>query len=112
MKRPFHAVANLNGATLVDLKDPGVNGTVYLTRATLSITTHVNAKTVSIQDNAGSPVVVAVANDLTVAAGVPDVKTWDFGKYGVPLTKGKKLQTVGQAAGSAGIVYAEGFVLS
>lgn len=108
--RHFSGYGALNAGTLVDLELPNSSSsTIYVTKITLSIVTHANGKLVAIQDDNSSPVVIAKHLDATAAAGVPSVVTWDFGKWGIPITIGKKLQCVSEAAGVAGWVYAEGY---
>lgn len=111
-KRTWHGQATLNGATLVALKTAVTGKTVYVTKITASITTHANAKFLAVQDDAGSPVVIAKHNDLTAAAGVPSVVTWDFGTYGIAVTADKGLNAVSEASGVAGVVYAQGYTIS
>lgn len=110
MRFNFGVTCTLNGATVVVGRAP-YNSTsqTYLTKATLSIVTHANAKFVKIQDSTGTPVVFAQHNDLTAAAGVPSVVTWDFGKTGIPMSLGKGVNAVSEAAGVAGYVYLEGY---
>lgn len=84
---------------------------IYVTGLILTITTHANAKNVTFEDNAGTPVVCAVYNDLTVAAGANQGQpiTYDFGKRGFKLTQGKQLQVVSDSAGPAGSFVAYGY---
>ena len=109
MNIPFAVSGALNDATVVSLRAvKSTANTLYVTKITLSIVTHANAKFVAIQDNNGSPKVIAKHGDLTGAAGVPSVVHWDFGAEGIPLTLGKDLTCVSEAAGVTGYVYAEG----
>lgn len=113
-KRFWRGQAILNNGTAVVLRTAksATTSTIFVTKITLSITTHANTKTVSVQDTAGSPLVIAVHNDLTAAAGVPSELSWEFGDRiygGVQLTTGANLTAVSQASGVAGIVYAEGY---
>lgn len=110
VKRPFAGSGALNAATAVDIVDPGATGTVFLTYASLSITTHAAGKLAQVQDSSGSPVVFAKHLDAAAAAGVPSFVEWRFGKKGVPMTLGKKCQVVSEAAGVAGYMYCEGYV--
>lgn len=112
MKKAWFGQGVLNDATVVALKALTVGRTVYVTKLTLSIKTHANAKFVAFQDDAGTPIVIAKHGDLTGAAGVPSVVTWDFGKGGVALTASKGLNAVSEASGVAGTVYAEGYTNS
>lgn len=99
MRKPFTVSGGFNAATAVDLLDVGTLRTIWVTKITLSIITHVNAKFCGVQDSAGTPVLVAKHNDLTAAAGVPSTVVWDFGPTGFPLTAGKKLQNISEASG-------------
>jgi hypothetical protein len=110
MARRFSGKADLNNATPVTLESvEETTSTIFVTKITLSITTHATGKFVAVQDTAGSPYVIAKHIDATAAAGVPSVVHWDFGAGGVPITAGKNLQCVSEAAGVAGIVYVEGY---
>jgi hypothetical protein len=106
---PFGLDVNLNAATAVDIVDPGATGYVYVTKVTLSITTHANAKFAGAQDS--TPTVFANHIDATAAAGVPSVVTWDYGKRGKKLALGKKLQAISEVGGPSGQIYAEGYIL-
>lgn len=99
------ATTPTNGAAL------SANHTIYVQRIVWSITTHVNAKSLTIQDSNSSPKIIANHQDVTATAGQQDVFVWDFGPRGVPLTEGKSLQYVANAggSGSVGIVHIEGY---
>ncbi len=113
LKKPFADVGTLNNATAVRIRTLAVSsGTIYVTKATLSIITHANAKLVAVQDDNGTPKVICKHIDATAAAGVPSTVTWDFGKEGIPVTTGKNLDVVSEAAGVTGYVYVEGYELS
>jgi hypothetical protein len=110
--RPFANTVGFNNATAVDVFDPGSTKTAYVTKATLTIVTHVNGKFAGLQDSAGTPVVWCKHIDATAAAGVPSVVTWDFGKKGIPMTAGKKVQAISEASGFDGLeayLYVEGY---
>lgn len=110
LRRPWHAQATLNDATVTELHAGRNSGTtIYVTKVTLTITTHANAKFVKVQDDADTPYVIAQHTDATAAAGVLSVVTWDFGKHGIALTAGKDLDIVSEASGVAGKVFAEGY---
>ena len=110
MRRPWHAQATLADATVTELHAGRNAGTtIYVTKVTLVITTHANAKFVKVQDDNGTPYVIAFHSDLTAAAGVPSTVTWDFGKHGIALTAGADLDIVSEASGVGGKVYAEGY---
>lgn len=109
-KKPWYGYGAFNAATAVDLHVPkNSSSTVFVTKFTVSITAHANGKLLQLQDSAGSPVVYAKRVDLTAAAGVPDTVTWDFGKYGIPMSTGKNAQGVSEASGPTGYFYAEGY---
>lgn len=109
-KRKWYGSATLNADTPVEIHaGHAADSTIYVTKVTLTIITHANAKFVAVQDDNGTPKVIAKHNDLTAAAGVPSVVTWDFGEQGIPLTNGKDLDCVSESSGVAGIVYAEGW---
>jgi len=111
MRIPFSGFAALNGATAARIKTvPSAGAQIFVTKATLSVTTHA-AKFVKVQDDATTPVVIAQHTDAAAAAGVPSTVTWDFGKHGISITVGKNLDTISEAAGPAGWVYAEGYIV-
>ena len=99
----------MNNATAVDLEIANsATSTIYVTKITLSITTHA-AKFVAIQDTNGTPKVIAKHTDAAAGAGVLSVVNWDFGDFGIPMTIGEDLQAVSEASGVAGYVYAQGY---
>ena len=113
MKIPFGVEGTLNNDTVVTLETAeATDADIYVTKITLSITTHANAKFVAVQDSNGSPKVIAKHNDLTAAAGVPSKVHWDFGKRGIKCTTGKNLTCVSEGSGVAGLVYAEGYQIT
>lgn len=85
------------------------NFEVRIQKITVSIVTHANAKKITFQDTAGSPVVIAVFNDLTFAAGVDDVRVYDFGPRGTALTQDKGLDCVSDASGPVARLHIEGY---
>ena len=99
----------LNNDTEVVIKAPrSASSRLYVTKITLTITTHANNKVVVVKDT--DDVTIATHTDLTAAAGVPSTVTWDFGRGGVPVTAGLNLVAIaGTATGVAGVVYAEGY---
>jgi len=114
MKRFFANTVAFNDATAVDVVDPGSARTAYVTKATLTIVAHVNGKFAGLQDSAGTPVVFCKHIDATAAAGVPSVVTWDFGREGIPMTAGKKVQSISEASGFNGTeayLYVEGYTV-
>lgn len=117
--RRWRGQGAINGATAVDLHTPhSATSVIFVTKFVVSITAHANSKLVQLQDSAGSPVIFAKSIDLTAAAGVPDVLSWNFGSMpetegeiagGIQLTTGKKAQGVSEASGPTGYFYAEGY---
>ena len=81
------------------------NHTIYIQKITVSITTHA-AQTISFQDGAGTPVVIAAHTDA--AAGLSVIE-WDFGPTGTPLTAGEELDIILSAAGIAARVHIEAY---
>jgi hypothetical protein len=109
-KREWHGAGAINAGTPVDLHVAhSSTSVVYVTKFTVSITTHANGKFAQLQDSSATPVVFAKRTDLTAAAGVPDALNWDFGTWGIPMTAGKNAQGVSEASGPAGWFYAEGW---
>jgi hypothetical protein len=90
----------------------GAKWQVFVTKITLSITTHADAKVaVTVQSSNATPVVIATRTDKTAAAGVPDVITWDFGHDGVSVAVGESLNYLSSTGGSGpvSVLYAEGY---
>lgn len=87
------------------------NHTLYVQRIVLSITTHVATFSLTVQDDANTPVPIAKRTDLAGAAGVPDVIEWNFGPRGTALTAGKNLDYLANAGGSGfvGRLHIEGY---
>jgi hypothetical protein len=107
----FNTVAFNNG-TGVDVHDPGATGQAYVTKVTLTIVAHVNGKFAGLQDSTGTPIIYCKHIDATAATGVLDVITWDFGKGGIPMALGKKVQAISEASGfatTAAYLYVEGY---
>lgn|SRR3990167_11233180 len=86
VRRYFNAdVAILTGtASYADVVAARTGLSMFLTLATLSITTH--AADVYTIDDDGSGPVIAVHTDAAAAAGILSVVTWDFGDDGTPIT--------------------------
>lgn len=89
------------------------NYTVYVQRLVISITTHAAGKVFTLQDTAGTPVVIAAYSDLALVVGgtVADIKVWDFGPIGTAITAGKDLNYVANTGGSGFVarVHVEGY---
>lgn len=73
------------------------NWTIHVQRITLSVTTDA-AQSLTFQDDAGSPVVIAKS---AASPGLGVEMVADFGPEGFPLTKGKNLDIVISGAGLA-----------
>ena len=78
------------------------NHTIYVQKIHLSITTHADGKTLDVQDDNGTPVLIArvlddAEGDSTYGG---DYREWDFGPSGIALTAGKNLQYLANTAGS------------
>jgi hypothetical protein len=91
----------------------GANHTIYVQKIVLSITTHVDGKIFSIQDDNSSPKIIAYKLDDAEADGTygNDVIVWDFGSEGMPLTAGKSLHHLANTSGSGfvGVAHIEGY---
>lgn len=87
------------------------NYTIFIQFIAMVYTTHVAGKVVTVQDDAGSPVVVGTIVDQAAGAGVPDSVYQDFGPHGIPLTEGQGIAIVANTggAGSVGRLHIEGY---
>ena len=77
----------------------------------MSVTTY-SAKTWTLRDDAGTPLIIAVLSiPATQATAFGDEGTvvWDFGPTGTPLGIGTNLDFVASATGAAGIIHIEGY---
>lgn len=97
-----------NGTAVVAVTS--ANHTLYIQRIVVSPTTYA-AKTFTFQDDAGTPVPIALvsipASAPTTGGVVPYV--YEFGPHGVPLTQGKNLLLKMSATGAAAFVHIEGY---
>jgi hypothetical protein len=102
-------VAGTAAATTAVIKAADdANSFIYVNLIRLSVITHVNAKRTMFEDS--TPTVKAAYEDLTTTAATQQgTITWDFGKRGVKLAKGKDFLVLGEANGSTVQVYAEGY---
>jgi hypothetical protein len=90
---------------------PGLDGyTTYITKITLSITTHVAGDRYLFDDDGEGATQVAAHTDAAAGAGVLDVVEWPFGTYGTPLSLGSNLDISHSGAGVA-VAVIEGFYL-
>lgn len=89
----------------------GATSYIYVTKFKLFITVAANGKKTTMTDSSASPIVFAAFTDLTVASGILQTGQveWTFGVRGMRLTLGKNLTVTGEASGSAGWAYAEGY---
>jgi hypothetical protein len=114
-KYPWGGQATLNDATVVEIKAArNATAVIYVTKITISILTHA-AKFVAVQDDSGTPVVIAKHTDAAAASNDDVLRsdiTYDFGWRGIKLAAGKNLDCVSEASGVAGIVYAEGYEIA
>lgn len=78
--------------------------TLYILKIVISVTTTA-AQTVTLQDSAGTPVVVAGL----AASPALNCFTWDFGPEGLPLTADTGLTYSLSAAGLALRIHVEGY---
>jgi hypothetical protein len=85
---------------------------LFVTKITLSITTHANAKVaLTVQSSNATPVPIFSRTDLTAAAGVPDVIEVDFGPIGLAMIKGESVHWLWSTGGSGpvGKAHIEGY---
>ena len=80
---------------------------LFITKITLSITTHFAATVTFDDDGAGPP--IAAHTDAAAGAGILSVVHWDFTDKGRPLTQGANLDISQSAAGIVGVVHIEGY---
>lgn len=72
-------------------------------------TTESNGKTLTFQDDSGTPIKLGVYSSVTAAAGIPKSLVLDFGPQGYPLGVGKNFDVVVSAAGIAGALHIEAY---
>lgn len=85
--------------------------TAYVTKIQISVTTLGTTDAISLQDSAGTPVVIAALTPLPAAAdGLSDLGPhfWDFGEEGAPLTVSTGL-TLTASAGNVAYIHVEGY---
>ena len=80
---------------------------LFITKITLSITTHFAGTITFDDDGAGPP--IAAHTDAAAGAGILSVVHWDFTDKGRPLTQGANLDISQSGAGLVGIVHIEGY---
>ncbi len=113
LRRWSAQVALTAAATAAVLKaaDDTTNDYVYVTKLILSITTVATGKATTLTDSAASPITYARYTDITETAAnnKQSLITFDFGRRGVRMTKGKSATVTGEASGSAGWAFGEGY---
>ncbi len=77
---------------------------LYIQKVVLSITTHANAKTITLGDGT---LTIGVHNDFTAAIGVLDEKEFDFGPAGRALTIGATFTVTSASSGPVADVHIE-----
>lgn len=113
VKRKWFASGAINAATLTALKAPhSTTSTIFVTKFTISITTHAAGKLLQLQDTTGTPIVYAKHLDAAAAAGVLSTVTFDFGWGGIKMPVGLTVNGVSEASGPAGFFYAEGYEIT
>jgi hypothetical protein len=88
------------------------NHQLFVTKITLSITTHANAKVaLTVQSSNATPVPIYSRTDLTAAAGVPNVEMVDFGVEGIAMIKGESVHWLWSTgdSGATGKAHIEGY---
>ena len=103
---------NISGAlnvaaatTTTTLVTGKTSDTIFIQKLHFEITTGSAAKTWTIQDSNGTPVVIVPSVDASAVAHFD----FDFGPEGVPLTEAKNLVLSISAAGAVGWVTWEGY---
>src|SRR3990167_11431376 len=76
---------SLSAGCTVTVVPKNANHRLYIQKVQVAINTHANAKTITLGDGT---LTIGTINDLTAAAGVPDVVLFDFGPKGRALTLG------------------------
>ncbi len=92
-------------STARTLKALAAKYTVYVQRIIVNVITD-NAATLTFQDDAGTPVVIAKTK---ASPGIGPI-TFDFGDEGRPLTEGKTFTLKNSAAGLAADITWEGYM--
>lgn len=111
-ERPFWVDVFLDGSTTsyTAKTSRGANHKFYVQKIVLSIVTHANTKTVTVEDSANTPVKIFAHEDVTAAGGIQDVFPADFGPHGVALTAGKDLVVAADGStGIVGVIHIEGY---
>lgn len=110
VRRGIHADVNILVGTqnYADVLTPiSALWRIFVTKITLSITTHF-AGTITFDDDGSGPP-IAAHTDAAAGAGILSVVHWDFEDKGRPLTTGANLDISQSAAGIVGVVHIEGY---
>jgi hypothetical protein len=109
-QNPFYVDLAATGASRTTHLVAGrTNFQIYVQKITIAVITHANAKAILFQDTTGTPIKLFQFNDLTFAAGVPDVVTVDFGPHGTALALGQGLDVVEPGSGTVATIHVEGY---
>lgn len=86
------------------------NYQIFIQRITISVVTFA-AKTLTLQDSAGTPVVIAVASIPATESTVPGIEPYeyDFGEVGTALTIAKNFVLALSAAGAAARIHVDAY---
>lgn len=95
----------LAASTTTTLVTEPINDTIYLQKAHFEIITTSAGKTWTLEDSAGTPIVLIPSIDASAVAHFD----FDFGPNGIPLTQGKNLVLLISAAGAGGWVTWEAY---
>lgn len=79
---------------------------IFVQKVQIAITTHANAKTITLGDGT---LTIGTVNDLTAAAGVPDVIVFDFGPKGRAMTVGATFTVTSATSGPVADVHIEAY---
>lgn len=105
-------VAADQSAQHADIITPkSANHRIYVQRIVFAPTTY-SAKTLTFQDDAGTPVPIghmSIPAAAPTTGGDTDMFVIDYGPTGTPLTKGKNLDVIISAAGAAGRLHIEAY---
>lgn len=92
---------------LITPKSP--NHALFIQAISFSETTESNGKSLTFQDDSGTPIVLGKYNSITLAGGVAKQVYLDFGPRGYQLGTGKNFDVIVSAAGIAGALHVEAY---
>ena len=95
---------SLSAGGTVTVVPKNANHRLYIQKVQVAINTHANAKTITLGDGT---LTIGTINDLTAAAGVPDVVLFDFGPKGRALTLGATFTITSASSGPVADVHIE-----